>query len=156
MTPLLVLHSFIIAQVNLEGFQQAAEQNTVFAILVSLVVILFGGFIILFKRYEDKNKELKNAHVEHTKTIDTVKTEHANKIDSIRKEHAEKIDEIRQEIMEKEEERTRMWRESEKETLNILNGVNTVLEMGEKMKENDTKNIIEKINNLEKLISGLK
>lgn len=133
----------ILAQVNLEGFHQAAEESTLFAVLVSLVVILFAGFIILFKRYEDKNKELKNAQ-----------TDYSNKIDMIRKEHADKIDEIRKEIMVKEEEKNRIWRESEKETLTVLNGVNTVLEMGEKMKENDTRNIIEKINNLEKLINS--
>lgn len=120
----------ILAQINLEGFEAAAQQNTTFAILVSLVLILFGINIFLFKKYEDKNTELKK----------------------VQETNLTKIDEIRKEYSKKEDDRTASWRESEKETLTVLKGVNSVLEMSEKMKENDTKNIIDKISSLESSI----
>lgn len=122
----------ILGQINLEGFEEAAQQNTLFAILVSLVLILFSIAIYLFKKYEDKSQELK----------------------SVQEDYANKIDEIRKENMTKEDERSRQWRESEKETLVVLKGVNSVLEMSEKMKENDTQKIIDKISSLENNIKN--
>jgi hypothetical protein len=122
----------IIAQINIEGFEEAAQQNTLFAILVSMVLVLFSIAIFLFKKYEDKNQELKIIQEGYTK----------------------KIDEIRKENIDKETERNRQWRESEKETLIVLKGVNSVLEMSEKMKENDTQKIIDKIDSLEKSINS--
>ena len=122
----------LLGQINLEGFEAAAEQNTTFAILVSIVIILFGIIIFLFKKYEDKNNELKNFQEAYVK----------------------KIDEIRKENMKKEDERNVHWRESEKETLTVLKGVNSVLEMSEKMKENDTEKIIDKITSLEKSVNN--
>ena len=118
----------ILAQINLEWFEAASQQNTTFAILVSLVLILFGINIFLFKKYEEKNSEL-------TK---------------VQKENLTKVNEIRKEYTKREDERTSTWRESEKETLTVLKGVNSVLEMSEKMKENDTKNIIDKLSTLER------
>lgn len=124
----------ILAQINIEGFEEAAQQNTLFAILVSLVLVLFSIAIYLFKRNEDKDKEMK----------------------SIQEDYANKIDEIRKENMAKETERSRQWRESEKETLIVLKGVNSVLEMSEKMKENDTQKIINKIESLERSLDSKK
>jgi Na+/phosphate symporter len=121
----------ILTQINLEGFEAAAEQNTTFAILVSIVIILFGIIIFLFKKYEDKSNELKK----------------------FQEAYVQKIDEIRKENMKKEDERNVHWRESEKETLTVLKGVNSVLEMSEKMKENDTEKIIDKIGSLEKSVN---
>lgn len=134
----------LLAQINLEGFEQAAELNTLFGVLVSMVVILVGAVIFLFKKYEDKNAEFKQAKLDH---IEDIKT--------IRKENSEKIDEIRKENTQKEEERHKHWRESEKETLIVLKGVNSVLEMSEKMKQGNTEKIIDKIKHLENMIEGL-
>jgi len=110
----------ILGQINLEGFEAAAEQNTIFAILVSLVLILFGIILFLF-----------------------------NELRKIQETYLKKIDEIRKDGIVKEDERNLHWRESEKETLTVLKGVNSVLEMSEKMKENDTEKIINKIDSLE-------
>ena len=73
---------------------------------------------------------------------------------NIHEDYANKIDDIRKENMIKETERSKQWRESEKETLIVLKGVNSVLELSEKMKENDTQKIIDKINSLEKSLNG--
>ena len=97
-----------------------------------MVLVLFSILIYLFKKNEDKDTDIKNIHEDY-----------ANKIDDIRKEN-----------MIKETERSKQWRESEKETLIVLKGVNSVLELSEKMKENDTQKIIDKINSLEKSLNG--
>lgn len=47
--------------------------------------------------------------------------------------------------IEREEQRNKEFLESEKETLKILNGVTNVLEMIEKVNDQDTTNIINKI-----------
>lgn len=129
----------LIAQIKFEGFEEAAQQSTLFAILVSMVLVLFSIALYLFKLYVDKNNELKKVHEDNSKNLLTLQNTHTEKIDSIRTE-----------IMNKEDERNKQWRESEKETLIVLKGVNTVLEMSEKMKENDTQKIIDKIDSLEK------
>lgn len=135
----------LIAQINLEGFQEAAQLNTLFGVLVSLIVILFGAVLYLFKKYEDKNKDLKDLH-EST----------AINISKIREESLEKLDEVRKEYMLKEDERNKQWRESEKEALIVLKGVNSVLELSEKMKERDMEKILSSIDLLQKSIESLK
>jgi hypothetical protein len=41
-------------------------------------------------------------------------------------------------MLKREEDRTRQWMESEKETLRVLNGVSSILELGEKMLNTET------------------
>lgn len=124
----------ILGQINLEGFEEAAQQNTLFAVLVSMVLVLFGISTYLFKKIEDKNQEIK----------------------LLQEKFSTKIEDIRKEEMAKEDIRSNQWRESEKETLIVLRGVNSVLEMSEKMKENDTEKIIEKISTLNSSIKEMK
>lgn len=54
--------------------------------------------------------------------------------------------ELQLKAIEREEQRSKEFLESEKETLKILNGVTNVLEMIEKVNDQDTTNIINKIN----------
>lgn len=126
--------NFILTQINLEGFEEAAEHSTLFAILVSIIVILFAVVLFLFKEFKDAN----------------------NKIIVNQESYATKIDEIRKENEKKESLRATEWMDSEKETLIVLKGVNSVLEMSEKMKENDTNKIIDKISSIENVIKELK
>ena len=114
-----------VAQLEIDGFKEAAQQNTLFAVLVSIILILFSTVLFIFK-----------------------------KLDNLQTKYTTKMDDIRIEMMTKEDERNKQWRESEKETLIVLKGVNSVLEMSEKMKENDTQKIIDKIRILEKIISN--
>ena len=129
----------LIAQIKIEGFEEAAQQNALFAVLVSIVLVLFGISLYLFKLYVDKNKEIKKINEKNSENILT-----------LQKNHTEKIDGIRVEIMHKEDERNKQWRDAEKETLIVLKGENTVLEMSEKMKENDTEKILDRIHSLKK------
>lgn len=120
----------VLGQINLNGFEEVAQQNTLFAILVSIILILFRVIIYLYKKVDDKAKLL----------------------GITQENHSLKIEEIRKEQIKKEDERNIQWRESEKETLTVLNGVNSVLEMSEKMKENDTQKIIDKISSIDSSI----
>ena len=56
-------------------------------------------------------------------------------------EHIKKIEEVRKEM-----------NESEKETLKVLNAVSSILEMSEKMGQNDTQKILETVKNAEEKI----
>ena len=112
-----------LAQINLNGFEEVAQQNTLFAVLVTIILILFRAILFLYKKADDKNKELNTAQINFSL----------------------KIEEIRKDQIKKEDDRNNQWRESEKETLTVLNGVNNVLDLSEKMKESDTQKIIDKI-----------
>ena len=65
--------------------------------------------------------------------------------------------EIQEKAIKREEEHNRVFLESEKETLKVLNGVTSVLEMIEKVSDQDTNNIMNKIadeaNNIKNLIN---
>lgn len=137
--------NFILAQVKLEGFEEVSQLGPLFALLVSMNIILAAAIFILFKI--SQNKENK---------IDEINKLNAEKIDTIRLNHINILEKITNEMIEKENIRYKEARESEKETLNVLKGVNTVLEMSEKMKINDTKHIFEKLNDIKNEIKSLR
>lgn len=78
--------------------------------------------------------------------------EHAEHIDRIRKEHSETIENIRIDTLKREDVRSRQWIESEKETLNVLNGVSIILDLNDKISRSDTQKILIEINKLHELI----
>jgi len=57
----------------------------------------------------------------------------------------QEVNKVREESLRREEQRCKEMLESEKETLKVLNGVTSVLEMSEKINQQDTYNIIRKI-----------
>lgn len=71
--------------------------------------------------------------------------QHIAKIDNIRKEQSDTLEKLRVEMLKREEERTRQWIESEKETLHVLNGVSTLLELGERLTGTENEKILKKI-----------
>lgn len=128
------MNMLIIDQINLDAFNDAAQLNTLFGVLVSLILILGTVSVFLFKKYESM----------------------IIKFNKIQSEHFSKIEEIRREDLKKETIRNDRTRESEKETLTVLKGVNNVLELSEKFKENDTEKILTKLNSIEKSIENNK
>jgi hypothetical protein len=131
-----------LLQVELKGFEEASEISPLFGILVSIIVILSGVIIILFRQQ-------KHSVAAHIKKLEEIRVDCATKTKDLNDKHSELLESIRIQDIERENERTRMWRESEKETLNVLNGVNLVMDMSEKMKINDTQRILDKLNNIE-------
>ena len=120
----------LLSQVQLDGLEKAAETSPLNGALVGFIVILLSGIVMLWKQLNTSRKELKD----------------------INKTHSDKLEEIRKDSLKREEERNKQWSESEKETLQVLNGVTSILEMGEKMGQKDTKDILEKIKLLEERI----
>lgn len=121
----------ILAQIEIEGFDEVSQLGPLFGFLVAVIFILSAVIIVLYRNLQTKiNKidEIKDAHIE------TIKILH--------QKHIEKLENIRNEMIDKENARTSEIREFEKEMLNVINGVNTVLEMSEKMKVNDTNMLV--------------
>ncbi len=91
-----------------------------------------------------KNAEIKLAQQQHTARIDMV-----------RKEHSDAMEKIRLEMLKREEERTRQWMESEKETLHVLNGVSTLLDLSEKLGKSDSEKILKKLEEIQAKVEKL-
>lgn len=91
------------------------------------------------------------------RTFDNRLTEqkHAARIDSIRKENSDILEKLRQEMVKREEEHGRLWHESEKEVVNILNGVSNLLELNEKLGQIDTKKILSELNEIKEKLKNI-
>lgn len=70
------------------------------------------------------------------------------RVDNIRKEHTDTLEKLRLEMLKREEERTRQWIESEKETLHVLNGVSTLLDLKDKLDNVDSMKILKKLDEI--------
>jgi hypothetical protein len=97
--------------------------------------------ILTHRKYTARNNELKQ-----------LQQQYAAKIELLNKNHNETLDKIRENIMKHEEERTFQWIESEKETLNVLSGLTTLLDMNEKLGRVESEKILEKIQEAESII----
>jgi len=128
-------------QVQLEGLQEAAKTSPLNGALVGFILILIAGIVILWKQYTGIRKELS-----------ALNKEHATKLEEIRKEYIQKFEKLQEDFLKREDERSKQWSESEKETLQVLNGVTSILEMSEKMGQKDTHDILEKLKLLENSI----
>lgn len=143
----------LINQIQLKGFDEASQLGPLFAVLVAIIIALSSVVIFLFKKNDKLNREINQMTINHTIEIVNISDENLKKIVSINDKFIEKLDNIRSEMIKKEDERNKEWRESEKETLLVLNGVNSVLEMSEKMKINDTLQITEKLKEIKELVN---
>lgn len=115
--------------------------NIFFYLFAISSIISFIVILICAKRIANKNDELK-----------LIQSQHSAKVDIIRKENADKFEELRGEMLKKEEERTRQWIESEKETLHVLNGVSSLLELSENIGRVESEKIISKLEEIKGII----
>jgi len=76
------------------------------------------------------------------------------RIDTIRKEHADTLEKIRIEMLSREEERGRQWMESEKETLRVLTGVSTLLDLSDKIGRLESEKILEKLEEIQQKVEA--
>lgn len=132
----------ILAQIRLFGLDEAAEKGTLFAVLVTIVVVLSTVIILLWKENKSKSNKINELHEKYNDEIKEIGEKYINKHDEIIKE-----------MKAKEDERNKQWIESEKETLQVLNGVTNILEMSEKMGESDSNNIMDKLKSIESKLS---
>ena len=130
--------SMLIQSNTVGGFTSVAEQNLVTGLLVSIIFALSGVIMYLAKKNEKIGKAMTRQQIDC-----------AEKRDELRKEYNQKIEQFTKEYLQHEELRNKQWAESEKETLQVLNGVTMILEMGEKAGKYETEKILEKIDNTE-------
>jgi hypothetical protein len=134
-----------LLQVQLEGLQEAAKTSPLNGALVGFIILLLTGIGILWKQIVGARKDIKELNESHV-----------NRLEDIRKEYVSKFEKLQEEYLKREEDRNKQWTESEKQTLQVLNGVTNILEMSEKMGQKDTHEILEKIKLLEiKLIAAI-
>lgn len=87
------------------------------------------------------------------KYIQLIKDQQTAKIISLVDEHKESLEKIWNEMSNKEEEKTRQWVESEKETLQVLNGISQILELSDGIKQKELEKILNEILTIKKIIS---
>jgi len=111
-------------------------------------ILLFVGFLfVLLKVLKKKSSDMK-----------LMQQQHVARIDIIRKEQTEKLEKIRLEMLKREEDRSRQWQESERETLHVLKGLSTLLDLSEKIGRVESEKILNEIGKvqteLEKIIQS--
>jgi len=147
---------FIIAQLQLEGLEQAANQSVLDAVLVSIIVILFGLLGYIFKLYLDKAKDLKSANDVNHKRVFDIQNSHASKLEELNKDHVENIDDIIKDSQRMENERLEKSLASEKEMINVLNGVNQINKIGDKIRQTENNRLIDKLNDINQKVDELR
>ncbi|MFW6219860.1 MAG: hypothetical protein ACOC33_03390 [bacterium] len=115
--------------------------------LLYVIIGLFVFFIIIIIR-------LLNLINERNEYIKQIQNQCATKISTLRNEHLITLENIRIELLNKEDERMRQWVESERETLQVLNGISQIFELSEDINSNEMNRIIDEINNIKELIEN--
>ena len=120
------------------------HQYIIIGMIAFCIIIFSVTFIALMRTLRKKNVELK-----------LMQQQHVAKVDMVRKEHADTLEKIRIEMLKREEERTRQWMESEKETLHVLNGVSTLLDLSEKLGKVESDKILKKLDEIQTKVEKL-
>ena len=113
-----------------------------------LLIVAVIGFII-YSLYMIGMMKKRSAEMK------LMQQQHVARVDVIRKEHGETLERIRLEMLKREEERGRQWMESEKETLHVLNGVSTLLDMSEKIGRVESDRIMKKLGEIQTKVENL-
>ena len=108
--------------------------NVFFYLFIVAVIGLLSAVFVLMRTIKRKIAEAK-----------LMQQQHVARVDIIRKEQTEKLENIRLEMLKREEDRSRQWMESEKETLHVLNGVSSLLDLSEKIGRVESEKILAEI-----------
>jgi hypothetical protein len=124
--------------------------NAYFYLFIASTIIFFITSFIFIKTLRKK--------IEETKLM---QQQYLARVDNVRKEHSDTLEKIRVEMLKREEERTRQWMESEKETLHVLNGVSTLLELDKRLSGTENERMLkmmseirDRIMEIEKLLQS--
>ena len=118
--------------------------NVFFYLFVGMFIAFSGGIMIIMKVLCKKNNEIK-----------LIQQQHIARVDIIRKENEDKLDNIRVEMLKREEERSRQWIESEKETLHVLHGVSSILDLTDKIESDKSNEILKILNDIQEKVKNL-
>ena len=137
--------SQILAQISVDGLEQAAQQSVLNGVLVSIILVLFGVLVYIFKLFLDKNNEIKKINDDRTKDLIDSEVKHQNKIDTLSRKFSTDVEDIRKNSQQKEDDRHEKSLISEREMMNVLNGVNSVMNLGDRMRQKDNKQHLDKL-----------
>ncbi len=115
--------------------------NIFFYLFVAAILLFVGFLYILLKVLKKKSSDMK-----------LMQLQHVARVDIIRKEQTEKLEKIRLEMIKREEDRSRQWQESEKETLHVLNGVSSLLDLNEKIGRVESERILLKLDEIQDIV----
>jgi len=134
----MMLIQLILQNINL------MNQNIFFYLFIISGILFFTITLIIMKILKKKAIELK-----------LIQQQHVAKVDIIRKEHSDTLEKIRVEMLKREEERSHQWMESEKETLHVLNGISSILDLTEKIDEVESHKILKKLDEIQLQVKKL-
>jgi|GEM_PF-1563070 hypothetical protein len=112
--------------------------NAFFYLFIISIIIFSIICLSLVKTNRKKTAEMK-----------LLQQQHVAKVDNIRKEHSDTLEKIRVEMLKREEDRSHQWIESEKETLHVLNGVSTLLDLSERIGRVESEKILKKLDEIQ-------
>lgn len=104
-------------------------------------VLLIVGFLII----KHIMRLLKNKNIE----IKQIQQQHLAKVDQLRKDQSNEMSLIRREVALHENERHQQFLESEKETLQVLSGISTLLDITDKVSKIESEKILDKLEEIE-------
>jgi predicted membrane protein len=119
--------------------------NPFFYLFLVILVMLVGFGYYHLTKLNKKNSETK-----------LLQQQYAARIDVLRKEHSDTMEKLRTEMLKREEDRSRQWIESERETLRVLNGVSSLLDLSKKMGRVDSDKIMKKLGEIQIKVENLK
>ena len=128
-----------LTQVSIEGLEEASKTSVLASLLVTIILVLFIVQVYIFKLYLTEikiNRINDKEKFEHLKIYNTG------------------LEKIRENIQKKEDEKFEKSIAAEKEMINVLNGVNSVMSLNDKMIQKDNKLILEKLNEILKEIKN--
>jgi len=118
--------------------------DTFFYLFIGMTILSAIAITIMMKVFARKTAEMK-----------LMQQQHVAKVDNVRREQSDAMERIRQEMVKREEERGRQWMESEKETLHVLNGVSTLLDLSDKIGRVESDKIMKKLEELQTKVEKL-
>jgi hypothetical protein len=167
-----LLFSLLQTNIPIEGLDKAAESGEVTKVLVWIVsvagALLLGVVGLLWKELSKKTKQLEDSKDDYAKKIEDLTRSHLNKIDEINNTFIKRVDDVRLEstkrndtintlLMNKVDEWNKQWAESEKYAMDVIKGLNKLIENGDIMTSNRHTQILDKLSTLEtNLINSIK
>lgn len=124
-------------------FNSVWENVFFYLFILSIAIFAFNTIMMM------RALKLKSGHMK------LLQQQHVARVDVIRKENSDKLENLRIEMLRREEERTRQWKESEKETLHVLNGVSNLLELSDTVDKAELKKINKLLTSIDITIGDL-
>lgn len=167
-----MLFIMLQAQISTEGLEIAAKKGDINSILIWIVSIvstlLLGAVAYIWNEYQRKTKQLEDSKDDYANKIEDLTRTHNNKIDDMNREFMKKLEDVRSEnnktnnshneiLLKKVDEWNKQWAESEKYAMDVIKGLNSLIENGDIMTNNRHTQVIDRLGVLEtNLLNGIK